>query len=90
MPQKTSKSEIVSVSLPKSLAEALRSATEQAGGSRSKLVQEAIEQYLWFKDWQDVQAYGVEQGRMLGIRPEDISRLIDEYRREAKKATRRR
>ncbi|MEX1112019.1 MAG: hypothetical protein WEC84_01025 [Candidatus Andersenbacteria bacterium] len=90
MSQKPSNSEIITISLPKGLAQEVRSAMQQMGGSRSKLVQEALEQYLWLKEWQDLQEYGVGRSAELGLVSEDVTGLINEYRREKKQTSRRR
>lgn len=82
MPQRDTKSEILSVSLPRTLAEGAKKAAQQAGVSRSKLVQQALQQYLWLEEWQELQTYGFEQALKLGLQPDDVQRLIDEYRKE--------
>lgn len=81
MPKKD-KSEIVSVSLPSSLAKSAKQAAKKAGISRSALLQQALEKYLWLERFHNLQAYGYEQAIRLGIGPEDVQGLVDEYRQE--------
>ncbi len=82
MAQKDTKSEIVSVSLPRKMAQKAAKSAREAGVSRSKLVQQALENYLWLEEWQELQNYGFQQALKLGIKPEDVQRLIDETRAE--------
>lgn len=78
------------MSLPRSLAEALEAAVEREGGSRSGLIQEALEQYLWLTQWRELQAYGVVQSTALGLSANEVERLIDELRTTDESTTRRR
>jgi len=43
---------------------------------------EALRSYARERWWQEVNAYGREQAEALGIRDEDVERLIEEARRE--------
>ncbi|MBM3926775.1 MAG: hypothetical protein FJ320_12535 [SAR202 cluster bacterium] len=36
------------------------------------------------KEWESIFRYGERKARELGIKPEDVERLIDEYREEKK------
>ena len=80
--KKKDKSEVLSVSLPGSLAKSASRAAKKAGVSRSKLLQQALEKYLWLEEFNELQTYGYQQAMKLGLGPDDVQRLIDEVRAE--------
>lgn len=80
--KKQEKSEILRVSLPRHLAQEATRVASRAGLSRDEFYQRVLEQYLWLREWQKLQAYGFQQALKLGLRPDDVQRLIDEYRQE--------
>ncbi len=48
----------------------------------SELVREALRYYERERSWAETNAYGRARAEALGIREEDVDRLIHEYRRE--------
>ena len=72
----------INISLP---AELLRSAdrlAQKESRTRSEFIREALRAYV--KDlsaWEEIFEYGRKQAKKLNIKPKDVPRLIDEYRR---------
>ena len=56
---------------------------EHEGRSRSELVRDALRRYIDDAEWRRLLDYGERRSRELGIGPEDVERLVDEYRTEA-------
>lgn len=73
--------QIVNISLPKSL---LAAADKRAKGefrSRSELFREAIRTYLLDRqEWERLFAYGESRAKKLGLKSKDVEKLIGEYR----------
>lgn len=84
------KSDVVSVSLPPELVQRVAEHVRAAGTSRSRLVMEALEQYLWLEKWRQLQAYGFERAVDQNLMAGDVESLIDEFREEKKITGRRR
>lgn len=67
-------------SLPSEMADRVEELVEQEGRSRSALLREALYRYLDENEWQEILRYGEQRTREKKISPEDISRLVEEYR----------
>jgi metal-responsive CopG/Arc/MetJ family transcriptional regulator len=50
--------------------------------SMDELIQDAVRRYVDERGWQELYAYGEEQARKLGIKEEDVDRIIHEFREE--------
>ena len=72
----------VTFSLPPEMAERVDRLVEQEGRSRSELVREALRRYIDDSEWRRLLDYGERRAREQGIGPEDVERLVDEYRAE--------
>ena len=72
----------VSVTLPPSLLDEVERLAQREGKSAEELMQEAVRRYVLRRRIRDLQSYGAEQAKNLGVREEDVERLIHEYRRE--------
>lgn len=72
----------VTFSLPPELAERVDRLVEDEGRTRSEVVREALRRYIDDCEWQGLLDYGERRARELGIGPEDVERLVDEYRAE--------
>jgi len=69
------------VSFPQELVKEVDRVAKQESMSRSEMLRAATKNYLdWLRDWRQLQRYGRERAKELGIRPKDIERLIDEVR----------
>jgi CopG family transcriptional regulator/antitoxin EndoAI len=67
--------------LPDLLKEAERVAKEE-NRTRSELIREALRRYIADRELRRLQRYGMKRAQELGLRQEDVQRLIDEYRAE--------
>lgn len=72
----------VTITLPLETVQQVDEAAEKDGVSRSAFLQQAVERAVRNHKWQELKKYGREQARRMGIKPEDVQRLIDEYREE--------
>lgn len=72
----------VTFSLPREMAERVDRLVEDEGRTRSEVVREALRRYIDDCEWQRLLDYGERRARELGIGPEDVERLVDEYRAE--------
>lgn len=73
----------ITFSLPPAMAERVEDATRQQGRSRSEFLREAVLRYIEECEWRQLLHYGEERAREMGVGPEDVSRLVEEYRAEA-------
>lgn len=74
-------SEVISITLPPKLLREAERLAKKEGRTRSELFREALRRYLAEQSLRDLQRYGAQQARKLGISSdEDILRLIEEYR----------
>ena len=63
------------------LQEAEKIAKEE-NRSRSELIREALRRYIAERELRRLQCYGMKKAKELGLKEEDVQRLIDEYRAE--------
>ena len=61
------------------LQEAEKIAREE-NRSRSELIREALRRYIAERELRRLQRYGMKKAKELGLKEEDVQRLIDEYR----------
>lgn len=74
----------VTFSLSPAIADRVDRVTKQQGRSRSELVRDALLRYLEECEWRQLFQYGEQRARALGIGPEDVSPLVEEYRAEVR------
>ena len=79
MPQTT---KTITFSLPREMADWVEEMVKQEGCSRSALLREALYRYREENEWQQLLRYGEQRTREQKINPEDVSRLVEEYRAE--------
>ncbi len=72
----------ITFSLSPEMANRVDEAIQQQGCSRSEFLREAIDRYIQEVEWRGLLQYGEEQSRAEGIGPEDVLRLVEEYRNE--------
>ena len=72
----------ITFSLSPDLSVRLDELASQQARSRSALIRDALVRYIEDEAWRELRAYGEERARVAGISPEDVPRLIDEYRAE--------
>lgn len=73
-------SQPVTVSLPPKLYRLADKLAKEEGRTRSELFREALRAYVWARKWRRLQALGAEKAKAIGIKEDDIERLIDEDR----------
>ena len=67
--------------IQEALQEAEKIAKEE-NRSRSELIREALRRYIAERELRRLQRYGMKKAKELGLKEEDVQRLIDEYRAE--------
>ena len=72
----------ITFSLPPEMAEQLDEAMQQEGRSRSEFLREAVVRYIEDCRWRQLLQYGEGRARTLGIGPEDVADLVEDYRAE--------
>ena len=81
MPRST---KTITFSLSPVSADRVDQVTKQQGRSRSELVRDALLRYMEECEWRQLFQYGEQRARALGIGPEDVSPLVEEYRAEVR------
>lgn len=67
--------------IQEALEEAEKVAKEE-NRTRSELIREALRRYIAERELRRLQRYGMKKAKELGLKEEDVQRLIDEYRAE--------
>ncbi len=70
----------ITFSLPIEMADRVEELAKQEGRSRSALLREALSRYLEENEWRTLLRYGEQRTRDQKSNPEDVSRLVEEYR----------
>ena len=70
----------ITFSLPCEMADRVEEVVKQEGRSRSALLREALYRYLEESEWQKLLHYGEQRTHDLKFTPEDVGRLVEEYR----------
>ncbi|MCU1324581.1 MAG: hypothetical protein JWM43_4230 [Acidobacteriaceae bacterium] len=74
---------VLSITLPEPMLELAKERARKENRTMSELVREALRRYDWAQELAEVQAYGQQRAREMGITTEeDVDRLIHEYRNE--------
>jgi len=73
---------IQTLSLPPEMVKQIEKLAKEEGMTKSELFREAARQYIKRKRWEKIREYGARKAAELGIKEEDVERLIDEYRSE--------
>lgn len=73
---------IMSLSIPPDMLRETERVAKKEGRTKSGLIREALRRYLQSDEVRELARYGQRQARKLGLKPSDVPRLIDEYRRE--------
>ncbi len=59
---------------------------KEGNRSRSELIREALRRYVAARELRRLQRYGLKKAEELGLKEEDVQRLIDDYRAEPNNA----
>ena len=73
---------IQTLSLPAQMVKQIDELAKEEGMTKSEFFREAVRQYIRKKRWEKIREYGARKAAKLGIKEEDVERLIDEYRSE--------
>ena len=73
---------IQTLSLPPQMVEQIDELAKEEGMTKSEFFREAVRHYIRKKRWEKIREYGARKAANLGIKEEDVERLIDEYRSE--------
>ena len=79
MPRNT---EVITISLPPEMAGQVRQLMNEEDRTMSGLIREALRLYMQEAEWRRIQRHGQRRAREQGIAPEDVERLVDDYRAE--------
>ena len=82
----TRTTKVITFSLPPEMAERVRQVMAEEGRTMSELVREALRLYMDDREWRSLVRYGQRRAREQGIAPEDLERLVDEFRAEGSQA----
>ena len=83
MPRRT---KVITFSLPPEMAERVRQVMADEDRTMSELVREALRLYMDDREWRSLVRYGQRRAREQGIAPEDVERLVDEFRAKGSQA----
>jgi plasmid stability protein len=72
----------INLCLPEDLLAGLEAKAAAEGKSVEQLAEEALRASLKVPSWEDLLAYGLENGRRSGYTEDDVPRLVKEFRRE--------
>jgi len=72
---------ILSLSLPPELLREAETLAKREGRTKSELLREALRRYLQEQEWRSLQRHGAKGARRLGIRANDVERVVSEYRK---------
>ena len=72
----------ISFSLLPDIVDRLDEAAGKEGRPRSEILRDAVVRYLEYSDLEELFRYGEQQAKRMGIKPEDVNRLVEEYRTE--------
>ena len=76
---------IQTISLPPEIVKQIEKIIKEEGMTKSELFREALREYIRKRRWEKIREYGARKAAELGVKEEDIERLIDEYRHKKKR-----
>jgi len=78
----SSKVRVMSLSLPREMAEEIERRARKEGKMKSEFLREAVRQYLEREKWKELQReFNLRAGKLGVNTEEDIERIIDEIRK---------
>lgn len=72
----------LSITIPPEMLSRAEALAKKENRTMSELVREALRQYEHQRWWEETNAYGRARAEAMGIREEDVDRIIHEYRQE--------
>jgi len=76
----------ITLSLPPEMTKKIEKLMKEEQRTRSELLREALRRYIEEQEWKKIYRYGEMKTRKLGIKEEDVEKLVNEARRERKKS----
>jgi CopG family transcriptional regulator/antitoxin EndoAI len=76
-----------SITLPAAMLKEAERVAREEGRTKSELFREAFRRYVREREWDQINAYGRARAKALGIKPQNVNRIIHEYRQEQRKRT---
>jgi CopG family transcriptional regulator/antitoxin EndoAI len=73
----------ITISVPPEMADQIEEIMREEGRTKSELLREALRQYMQDRQWKKVLRRSERRAKDLGITPDDVERLVDEYRSES-------
>lgn len=73
-------SQPVTITLTPKLFRLAERIAREEGRTRSELLREALRKYVWERSWAKLQRLGSQKAKQLGLREEDVERMIDASR----------
>ena len=77
-------SKTITFSLPPEMADLVEDIRRREGRTTSELIREALRRYVEEREWRDMLRYGDRRAQAAGLTPEDVERLVNEYRDETR------
>ena len=76
---------IQTISLPPEIVKQIEKIIKEEGMTKSELFREALREYIRKRRWERIREYGARKAAELGIKEEEVEKLIDEYRHKKRK-----
>jgi len=73
---------LITISIMPEFLEEIEKLAKEERRTKSELVREALRRYIAEKELRRLQRYGQKKAMELGLKEEDVQRLVDEYRAE--------
>lgn len=70
------------IELPAEIVKEAEQLAKKEGRSKTELVEEALGRYMRRREWDEINTYGRKRAKELGIKEEDVDRIIHEHRAE--------
>ncbi len=77
----------ITFSLPSEMADKVDETAKQEGCSKSELLRKALLDYIEKRKWRQLVEYRERRAKSMGIGPEDVESLVEEYRAEVASAS---
>ncbi len=75
----------ITISLPSEMLAQMEEIMREERRTRSELLREALRCYIEDREWKRILRYGQGRAKELGINPDDVESLVDEYRAETRR-----
>ena len=74
---------LLTISIMPEFFEEIEKLAKEERRTKSELVREALRRYIAEKELKRLQVYGMQKAKELGLKEEDVQRLIDQDRAES-------